>query len=143
MRKVRRTHTAPEVLMQKALTESRVAFITHAIILGSKPDIILEKRRIAIFVDGDFWHGRIVHEQGQKALKRSLRSSSSTYWYKKINKNIDRDTRQTNRLRRHGWSVFRFWASDIIKNANTFAGLVVRRARQRRHIRANTRTNAA
>lgn len=143
MSKVRRANTDAEVLMQKALKEAGVAFVTHATVLGCKPDLLIERYRIAIFVDGEFWHGRLALDRGQRALKRSLRKTPGTFWFDKIVRNIERDYRQTRKLRRHGWSVFRFWASDIIKDASMAASLVSRRVRAKRRAASKIHASAA
>jgi len=132
MRKVRRTNTDVEMLMQNALLEAGVSFTAHASILGCTPDMLIRRHHIAIFVDGDFWHGRLALDHGRRALKRSLMNTPGTFWFNKIVRNIERDARQTNKLRRHGWSVLRFWASDVKKDAKAAANLVLRRVRARR-----------
>jgi G:T-mismatch repair DNA endonuclease (very short patch repair protein) len=67
----------------------------------ARPDIVFAGQRIAIFCDGDFWHGR----QWVKRRRRLERGSNASYWVAKIRRNIERD-RQINRtLRRRGWTV--------------------------------------
>lgn len=68
------------------------------------PDFILPHKKIAIFCDGDFWHGYKYHEK-KKPLKQ--------YWRKKIEVNMKRDQRVVRKLRNEGWSVLRFWEHDI------------------------------
>jgi len=143
MRKVRRANTAAELLMQNALFKAGILFVTHAPVFGCTPDILIERYRIAIFVDGDFWHGRIALESGRKALKKSVRNTPGTFWFDKILRNIDRDARQTRKLRRNGWSVIRLWASDIIKDAETAASSVSCRVRAKRRLMSKTRASAA
>jgi DNA mismatch endonuclease, patch repair protein len=143
MSKVRRANTSAELAMQKALLEIGVAFVTHTTVLGCKPDLLIKRYRIAIFVDGDFWHGRLALDRSKRALKRSLRKTPGNFWFAKIVRNIERDARQTRKLRRHGWSVFRFWASDVIKDHRAIARVVTRRVRARRRSALKTRASAA
>ena len=70
-----------------------------------KPDFVFLDRRVAVFVDGCFWHG---HDC------RNLKPKSNTdYWDKKINKNRDRDQRITNRFQMRGWRVVRIWECEL------------------------------
>ncbi len=67
------------------------------------PDFIFPKQRVAVFADGDFWHGRSSRRPVQNAI----------YWKNKIECNQRRDKRTTRKLRRLGWSVVRIWESDL------------------------------
>jgi DNA mismatch endonuclease, patch repair protein len=133
MRAVPREDTPAEIGLQNALRRRHIRFETHVQILGCRPDIVLRSSRIAVFVDGDFWHGRLLVEGGIKALRRSFRRESQTFWIAKIKRNADRDRSQTYRLRRHGWSVVRVWEGEILKDPVTAALTVANRAVGRRH----------
>lgn len=74
-----------------------------------KPDIVFKARKIAVFCDGDFWHG-YNWEEAQNEIK-----SNRDFWFPKIEKNIARDTEVTKRLQAQGWTVFRFWGHEILK----------------------------
>jgi DNA mismatch endonuclease (patch repair protein) len=124
MRAVRRRDTAAEKELQRALSENRLRFTTHPKVLGCCPDIVLLPSRIAVFVDGDFWHGRLFVEGGAGELKNSFRKKAQPFWIPKITRNAARDRNQTHRLRRHGWCVLRFWEQDILSDARA-AALVV------------------
>ena len=65
--------------------------------------------KICVFCDGDFWHGRD-WESRQPKLRRG---SNSDYWLAKIQRNIERDRQNTQRLQEMGWTVLRFWESEI------------------------------
>lgn len=75
--------------------------------MDGNPDFVIAGGRIAIFCDGDFWHGYRYHEKKKPAKK---------FWRDKIDGNIRRDKRTSRRLRSHGWSVLRFWEHDIESN---------------------------
>ena len=70
------------------------------------PDFLIEKKRIAIFCDGDFWHG-YKYENKKKPKKK--------FWRDKIESNMKRDKKISRKLRTSGWSVLRFWEHDIEK----------------------------
>jgi DNA mismatch endonuclease, patch repair protein len=76
--------------------------------LPGKPDIVLRKQRIAIFCDGDFWHGRDLDER----LRRLEAGHNSAYWVAKIRRNVERDRANDASLRAAGWMVLRFWESE-------------------------------
>jgi DNA mismatch endonuclease (patch repair protein) len=138
MRGVRRSNTAAERLLQERLRQRRVAFTRHGSVLECRPDLVLNKGRIAIFVDGDFWHGRILVERGRQALSRSFRSEIRAFWVQKIERNVNRDRKQTCRLRRHGWSVIRLWERDVLKDPDFHADTIERRLRVREATRGPT-----
>ena len=70
------------------------------------PDVCFPAQKIAIFVDGCFWHGCPICD-------RKLPQTNHDYWYKKINRNIERDISHNNELREHGWEVIRIWEHQI------------------------------
>jgi DNA mismatch endonuclease (patch repair protein) len=77
--------------------------------LPGKPDIVFVKAKVAVFCDGDFWHGR---NWPQLRLKLE-RGTNSSYWLAKIKSNIERDIRNNRLLEDTGWYVIRFWETDI------------------------------
>ncbi len=105
MSRIRGTNTKIDLQMNEILKGLGFAYSMYPKMKGN-PDFILEEQRIAIFCDGDFWHGY----NYQKKKKPSKK-----YWRDKIETNMERDTRITRKLRREGWSVLRFWEHDIEK----------------------------
>jgi len=83
----------------------------HARYTG-KPDIIFAKARVIIFCDGEFWHGRNL--QSRKA--KLAQGANAPYWLAKIEANILRDRRRTRQLQRLGWTVLRFWETEILND---------------------------
>jgi DNA mismatch endonuclease (patch repair protein) len=73
--------------------------------LSGKPDFVFPRRRLAVFVDGCFWHGCPRH------LRRP--SMRRGYWRTKIDGNVSRDRRNRAALRRHGWTVMRVWEHEL------------------------------
>ena len=80
--------------------------------LPGSPDIALAKYRIAIFIDGEFWHGKDF-EQRKTKLK-----NNKDYWIEKIQENIDRDLKNDKLLRQMEWYPIHFWSNDVIKYCN-------------------------
>lgn len=77
-------------------------------ILPGKPDIVFPKSKIAIFADGDFWHGHYYKNERRKW---------NSFWQDKIRKNVLRDKKQNRALKMLGYKVFRFWGSGLKKNS--------------------------
>lgn len=85
------------------------------------PDLVFWKARLAVFCDGDFWHGR-----DWSACQRKLRNGwNADYWVRKIKYNRDRDRQNVALLRRAGWTVIRFWESDIKRTPRAAAQRVL------------------
>lgn len=96
-------------------------------LLPGRPDVVFPGVRVAVFCDGDFWHGRNWQER-----RRLLREgSNSTYWTAKIAANIARDEQQTAELKKMGWTVVRLWEGDILRDPRRAAQLVARMVRNR------------
>jgi DNA mismatch endonuclease, patch repair protein len=131
MRAVRRSGTDGEIELEIALRRERLQFKTHLPILNCRPDIVFATGRLVVFVDGDFWHGRLLLEFGAVALENSFGERSRSFWVAKIRRNVARDLRQVRRLRRHGWGVVRLWEKDVLQCPQAAAALVRRRLRKR------------
>jgi DNA mismatch endonuclease (patch repair protein) len=115
MSRVRSKNTKPELILRKSLYKLGMRYRVNAKDIVGKPDIYIRKYRLAIFVDSDFWHGRL-YLQGKRIPK-----TNQDYWIPKLEKNIQRDKYVTKVLKSDGWHVLRYWESDIIKNANFIA----------------------
>lgn len=115
MRAVGGSSTEPEKLFRKALRRNGVrSFRVCDEGLPGKPDIVIPSRRLAIFIDGDFWHGNQYRVRGQLTLEQQLKKiNNSAYWNRKIGNNVARDINFTSQLLDLGWNVVRFWESEI------------------------------
>lgn len=115
--------TKPELMLRKALFQVGLypGKVNHS--LPGKPDLVFMKLRVAIFCDGDFWHGRNWLERKSKLEK----GHNAQYWIKKIENNRKRDRRNSRLLRKDGWMVLRVWESKISANARSVAERIARR----------------
>jgi DNA mismatch endonuclease (patch repair protein) len=112
MSKIKSTNTGIEKICRKILRNAGYNnYIIKNRILG-KPDIFFPKKRIAIFIDGCFWHGC------KKCFRRP--KTNSKYWDKKIKNNILRDRFINKELRKQKIQVIRVWEHDIKKNPEKF-----------------------
>lgn len=115
MRHIRSKNTEIECILRKALWKKGYRYRKHYSKIPGKPDIVLTKYKIAIFCDGEFFHGKDWEVQ----RKRIEKSNNSDYWIMKIEKNIRRDEDINRRLRAMGWVVLRFWGKDIKNNTES------------------------
>jgi DNA mismatch endonuclease (patch repair protein) len=109
--------TLHEVELQDALKSLGLDFERHREDLPGKPDIVFPLNRVAVFCDGDFWHGR-----NWPTLRRALqRRANPSYWIAKIRANRQRDVRCRRALMRLGWLVVSLWETDIRRNPESAA----------------------
>ena len=108
MSKIRSENTKPEIILRRKLRNLGYNISLNNKSLVGKPDISLGKYKLAIFVDGEFWHG---YNWGQK--KKRIKSNRE-YWVKKIERNKKRDRNNNQILRKTGWEVLRFWEHEIL-----------------------------
>lgn len=107
MANIKGKNTRAEVLLRKALWANGIRFRIHVKSMPGKPDIVIRKYRLAIFVDGSFWHGF----QWQK--KKVTIKSNAKFWIPKIERNIQRDQANQKLLEDAGYTVMRFWDHDV------------------------------
>lgn len=112
MQHIRSKDTSIEIRLRKALRAEGYRYRKNWKALPGKPDIAITKYKIAIFCDGEFFHGKDWEE-----LKPHLeKSNNSDFWVSKIKANIERDDKVNKELQYLGWTVIRFWGKDIQKN---------------------------
>jgi DNA mismatch endonuclease (patch repair protein) len=117
------TDTKHELLLRSELWRRGLRFRKHRADLPGKPDIVFMSARVAVFCDGDFWHGR-----NWRRLSSQLHNRANPgYWLRKIESNRTRDRRTTAALTKLGWRVIRLWENDIHSDPQN-AALVVERA---------------
>jgi len=127
----RSADTKHECLLRSLLWRQGLRYRKNVRGLPGKPDIVFSTARVAVFCDGDFWHGR-----NWQRLSRKLRAgTNASYWIPKIATNRNRDRRHDRLLKREGWAVIRVWETDIHRDpqqaVQTIAELVRRRSRGR------------
>ncbi len=110
MSRIRGTNTKPEIALRKALWALGFRYRLNVKRLPGKPDIVMRKYKLAIFVDGEFWHGNKWKEKKPKI------KSNTEYWIKKIEGNITRDRLNNRKLKDQGFTVLRFWEQAIRKD---------------------------
>lgn len=121
-------NTEPELLLGKALWSFGIRYRKHYKITG-KPDFVIVKTRIAIFCDGDYWHGNNWRVRKLKNRNEEF-SSYNDFWINKISSNINRDKKVNRELRKEGWTVIRFWESQIRKSSSKCAEKVLKKHKE-------------
>lgn len=129
MAAVKGRDTSPELALRRALHRRGLRFRIHPDEVVGRPDIVNRRRRIAIFVDGDFWHGNPADwkRRGFDSMGDQFRSAMRERWVAKLRRNIERDREVTELLQSEGWTVLRFWESDVRDNLEATVDRVVAR----------------
>ena len=104
MSRIKAKDTRPEVLVRSALHKQGFRFRKHLSNLPGKPDVVFTKCKVAVFVDGDFWHGYQFQAWEHKV---------SDFWKTKITKTRKRDADNDQQLSEMGWKVVRLWEHDL------------------------------
>ncbi|QKW16945.1 very short patch repair endonuclease [Verrucosispora sp. NA02020] len=117
MRSNRSANTKPELALRQELFRRglryRVGYRISLLERAVRPDIVFTRRKVAVFVDGCFWHGCPIHCR--------MPSDPSGYWHQKIDRNRKRDLAVDEMLRAAGWTIFRVWEHEP---ANEAAGAI-------------------
>lgn len=119
MSKIRSKNTKPEIIFRKALWNAGYRYRINYKKLMGNPDIVLNRYKTIIFIDGDFWHGYNWKE------KRDKIKSNRKFWIPKIERNMQRDREVNFLLKETGYKVFRFWEWEIKKDLTSCLGIVL------------------
>lgn len=124
MSRVKGKDTGIEKLVRSELHKRGLRFRKHVKELPGKPDIVFTKAKIAVFVDGDFWHGYRFPSWEDKV---------SDFWKKKISKTRERDMNNHQQLRDSGWTVIRLWQHEVKENLHECIDRIVSAAKAENH----------
>lgn len=102
---IRSKGTRPEMVVFRFLRKEKIHFQKHYRKVAGSPDVVIPSKKLAVFIDGDFWHGWQFPRWKDKLPKK--------YWQEKIQVNINRDKRTFARLRHNGWKVLRVWEHEL------------------------------
>ena len=117
MSRIRGKNTGPEIKLRKLLWSRGIRGYRIHHNLHGKPDIVFTKKKIAIFIDGCFWHKCPVCFHEPETRKE--------FWMKKISSNADRDEKVNLQLQKEGWTVSRFWEHEVRKNPEQILSKII------------------
>ncbi|KER05684.1 putative NmeDIP very short patch repair endonuclease protein [Marine Group I thaumarchaeote SCGC AAA799-E16] len=123
MSRIRGANTGIDIKMKGWLDALGYEYMMYPKMYGN-PDFVLEKEKIAIFCDGDFWHGYNYAKKKKPGKK---------FWSNKIERNMARDKKVSRRLRRDGYSVLRFWEHDMEKKFDICINRIIEKVFEKRH----------
>jgi len=112
MQRIRSKDTSIELSLRKALWQKGYRYRKNYKKLPGSPDIALTKHKVAIFCDSEFFHGKDWEVKKPKLEK----SKNPDFWINKIERNMQRDLENDQKLLFLGWTVIHFWGGDIKKN---------------------------
>jgi len=118
MRRIKSKDTSIEILLRKELWRRGLRYRKNVKDVFGKPDIVFKGKKLAVFADSEFWHGKYLIE------KKYIPKTNTEYWIKKITRNIERDKEVVTLLKEEGWTVLRFWESDIRKSTEKCADTI-------------------
>ncbi len=124
MSRIRKTDTKPELTIRRLAFSRGLRYRKYASWLPGTPDLVFAGPRVAVFVDGDFWHGWHFENWEHKL--------SSVYWKEKIRRNRARDSENHRRLEEIGWTVIRIWEHEIKDDAEACVDRIEKAVRERR-----------
>jgi DNA mismatch endonuclease (patch repair protein) len=124
MSSIKSRNTKPEMILRRTLWSRGMRYKVNVDFLPGKPDIVFTRVKIAVFCDGDYWHGHNWAIRGLASLDEEL-ELYAPYWKDKILGNIKRDKDNTKLLESEGWQVIRLWESAIKADTDKCANIVI------------------
>lgn len=125
MRRVKNKDSEIEMLLRKELWSRGLRYRKNVSSVFGKPDIAFIGKKVAVFVDSEFWHGFNWEERCNDF------KSNRDFWIPKIERNIERDAEVNELLKSEGWLVLRFWGAEIKKNAAACADKIEAAVKER------------
>jgi DNA mismatch endonuclease (patch repair protein) len=136
MSAIRASENRTEAELRRRVHGRGLRFRKYARELAGNPDFIFPTEQVAVFVDGDFWHGRLLLEEGVQAVRDRMRTENKAYWIDKFRRRVKRDGEVTDELETNGWIVLRFWESDLKNEMESAADEIEGAVRARRSLLA-------
>ncbi len=126
MAQVRNKDSKAELALRRALHARGLRYRLHSQDVLGRPDLSIKARRLAVFVDGDLWHGNPeeVRRRGRETLA-DLFPTRTEWWVAKITRTMERDRQVTAQLVADGWTVIRLWESAVLGDPTQAASYVL------------------
>jgi DNA mismatch endonuclease, patch repair protein len=129
MAAVKAKDSAAELALRSELHRRGRRFRLHPRDLTGRPDLVFRGRKVAVFVDGDFWHGNSWRLRGLPNLEAQF-PTRTEWWTTKIRRNMERDAEVSSVLEGSGWHVVRVWESEVLADVSAVADCVEDALRQ-------------
>lgn len=118
MSRVKGRDTRPEMLLRRALWRRGLRYRVNRRVANTRPDLVFLSARLAVFVDGCFWHACPLHG--------TQPATNAEFWREKLRRNVQRDAENTRTLMAAGWRVLRLWEHEIVGDVEVAADRVAR-----------------
>lgn len=125
MKAVKAKGSKIEMLLMQALWKRGLRYRKHLKGILGTPDIAFVGKKVAVFCDSEFWHGK------DWELRKADFKSNQEFWYKKIQRNIEKDIEVNTSLSAQGWSVVRFWGKNIMRDVENCCDVIERELQHR------------
>lgn len=131
MSHIRGKDTSIELILRKALWARGLRYRKDCKDVFGRPDICFKGKKVAIFCDSEYWHGKYLMEG------RYIPKTNTEFWVNKIRSNIERDKKVNETLEKEGWTVLRFWGEEISKNTDACVEKILQVLKPARNTRYN------
>ncbi len=118
MARVKSKNTGNEMLLRRELWKRGLRYRANDKAVFGKPDVVFKGKKIAVFIDSEFWHGKDFLEG------KNIPKDNNAFWVEKLQRNIARDKEVNTYLTTAGWNVIRIWAKELKKDVSKFADLI-------------------
>lgn len=126
MKQVKNKDSKIEIMLRRELWSRGIRYRKNVKTITGKPDIAFIGKKIAVFIDGEFWHG-----YNWEVRKNDFKTNWE-FWIPKIERNMERDKEVTKALQESGWTVIRFWGNEIKKNVIQCADIIQKELERRK-----------
>lgn len=123
MRAVRNRDSTAELAVRRRLWANGIRYRLNVKLPG-KPDLVFPGKRVAVFIDGDLWHGNSWRVRGLPSLEAQF-PNRTDWWVAKIRRNMERDREVNGLLSAAGWTVLRFWETDVLGSPDEVIEIIV------------------
>jgi DNA mismatch endonuclease Vsr len=124
MSRIRNKDSEIELALRKELWSRGLRYRKNVKTVCGKPDIVFIGKKVAVFCDSEFWHGY------EWTNRKDAIKSNRDFWLPKIERNMERDSEVNEALGKEGWTVLRFWGSEIRKNTKECADRIEKEVRK-------------
>ena len=118
MGRVKAKNTSFELLLRRELWARGLRYRANDKTVFGKPDIVFKGKKVAVFIDSEFWHGKDFLEN------KNIPKTNNDFWINKLKRNIERDKEVNEFLTEEGWKIIRIWSKDLKKNTTVFVDLI-------------------